>query len=423
MNILLVKLSSLGDVVHTLPVVQDIHQALPGTQIDWVVEQAFAPLPALLPGVRRVVACNIRHWRRHLFSRATWVAWQAFCTQLQTQRYDAIIDLQGLGKSAIVARLARLAPGGQRFAMANRTDGSGYESLTRWLADVALPLPVHSHAVQRGRTLAALALGYAEPQSAPDFGLQGLKKVKKAKNSCFSASKVPPNPTLPAQAAMNLIATSDAPTFPGKPLVVWVHGSSRANKCWPASHWLALGLRLHAAGWRVALVHGNAAEAVASQAMADALNAAVAANSRDCGDHAAVVEPVATVWPGMPLDALAQMLAQECDTDSSTSSHEASGQPGGVIGVDSGISHLAVALGLPHVQLYNFDTAWRTGPLGQPHQASVYAQPVPSVEAVWQAWLECSGRLNPDLAASDAAAALDNPVHPSDKNATSAFTA
>ena len=419
MNILLVKLSSLGDVVHTLPVVQDIQQALPDAQIDWVVEQAFAPLPALLPGVRRVVACNIRHWRRHLFSRATWVAWQAFCTQLQTQRYDAIIDLQGLGKSAIVARLARLAPGGQRFAMANRTDGSGYESLTRWLADVALPLPVHSHAVQRGRTLAALALGYAAPQSAPDFGLQGLKWPKKAKNSSFSASKVPAIHDIPARAAMNSIAISELSTVPRKPLVVWVHGSSRADKCWPASHWLALGLRLHAAGWRVALVHGNAAEAVASQDTADALNAAVAANSRGLGNHALVVEPVATVWPRMPLDALAMALAHECGT----SCYEAKSPRGGVIGVDSGISHIAVALGLPHVQLYNFDTAWRTGPLGQPHQASVYAQPVPSVETVWQAWLECSGGLNPDLAASDAAAALDNPVHSSDKNATFAFTA
>ena len=218
---------------------------------------------------------------------------------------------------------------------------------------------------------------------------------------------------------MNSIAISELSTVPRKPLVVWVHGSSRADKCWPASHWLALGLRLHAAGWRVALVHGNAAEAVASQAMADSLNAAVAANCRGRGNHAPVVEPVATVWPRMPLDALAMALAQECGTFC----YEAKSPRGGVIGVDSGISHIAVALGLPHVQLYNFDTAWRTGPLGQPHQASVYAQPVPSVEAVWQAWLECSGGLNPDLAASDAAAALDNPVHSSDKNATFAFTA
>lgn len=397
MNILLVKLSSLGDVVHTMPVVQDIRRFLPGAQIDWVVERAFAPLPALLPGVRRVVACEIRHWRRHLFSRATRVAWQSFCADLQAQHYDAIIDLQGLGKSAIVARLARLAPGGQRFAMANRTAGSGYEPLTRWLADVALPLPERSPAVQRGRALAALALGYVEPQSAPDFGLEGLKTPEKAKNSLFHASKVSPGQCLSAQAAMNSIATPDASTALRKPLVVWVHGSSRADKCWPAAHWLALGLRLHAAGWRVALVHGNAVEAVASQDMADALNAAVAAKYPDCSKHALVADPVvATVWPRMSLDALVFALADECSTASQT----ASDQPGGVIGVDSGISHIAVALGLPHVQLYNFDTAWRTGPLGQAHQAAVFAQPAPSVDAVWQAWLACSAGLRPDLAHS-----------------------
>ncbi|MGH8805491.1 MAG: glycosyltransferase family 9 protein, partial [Polaromonas sp.] len=82
--------------------------------------------------------------------------------------------------------------------------------------------------------------------------------------------------------------------------------------------------------------------------------------------------PQAVVWPLLPLDALTEELAQ-C---------------AGVIGVDSGVSHIAVALDLPHVQIYNFDTAWRTGP-GQGRQASVFAQPTPSVEAVWQAWLGC----------------------------------
>ena len=81
----------------------------------------------------------------------------------------------------------------------------------------------------------------------------------------------------------------------------------------------------------------------------------------------------AIVWPLLPLDALTQELAQ-C---------------AGVIGVDSGVSHIAVALDLPHVQIYNFDTAWRTGPETAGRQLSVYAQPTPGVEAVWQAWLSC----------------------------------
>jgi heptosyltransferase-1 len=79
----------------------------------------------------------------------------------------------------------------------------------------------------------------------------------------------------------------------------------------------------------------------------------------------------------MPLDTLTDALAQ-C---------------AGVIGVDSGLSHVAVALNVPHVQLYNFDTAWRTGPvaLALARQRSVFAQPQPSVEAVWQAWCAVQG--------------------------------
>ena len=83
--------------------------------------------------------------------------------------------------------------------------------------------------------------------------------------------------------------------------------------------------------------------------------------------------------PRLPLDELTEQLAQ-C---------------AGVIGVDSGLSHIAVALDLPHVQIYNFDTAWRTGPLPDSmgeegaRQLSVFAQASPSVSQVWKAWLTC----------------------------------
>ncbi|MDP3171679.1 MAG: lipopolysaccharide heptosyltransferase I, partial [Polaromonas sp.] len=85
MKILLVKLSSLGDVVHTLPVVQDILAAHPGAQIDWVVEKAFAPLltPLLGAGLQRVIPCELRRWRKSPFSAATRSAWRAFRRELQ----------------------------------------------------------------------------------------------------------------------------------------------------------------------------------------------------------------------------------------------------------------------------------------------------------------------------------------------------
>ena len=332
MKILLVKLSSLGDVVHALPVVQDIRAALPDAQIDWVVEKSLAPLLALSPALARVIPCQIRRWRKSPLSVATRREWRAFRAQLQQEAYDAVIDLQGLSKSALVAWLARLAPGGQRYALANQTEGSGYEAPTRWIADVAIRIAPHTAAVQRSRELAAHALGYPL-QPAPDFG---LKRSFAQQGRGHNASETIAN------------------------RIAFVHGTSRADKEWPLAHWITLGRRFNAAGYQIALPHGNPKEGATSQAIAAALNAHAPAS--------------AAVWPLLALDALTRELAR-C---------------AGVIGVDSGVSHIAVALDLPHVQLYNFDTAWRTGPPSAGRQVSVFAQPAPSVDAVWQAWLACS---------------------------------
>jgi len=194
--------------------------------------------------------------------------------------------------------------------------------------------------VQRSRELAARALGYTQ---------SGDAKFK---------LKVPVAQSLHELDAPEKIANKVV----GGP-IAFVHGTSRADKEWPISHWVALGQRLNAAGYQVALAHGNASELATSQAIAEALNRAAPA--------------MAIVWPLLPLDALTEELAQ-C---------------AGVIGVDSGVSHIAVALDLPHVQIYNFDTAWRTGPEATgpgARQVSVFAQPAPGVDAVWQAWLACS---------------------------------
>lgn len=316
MKILIVKLSSLGDVVHTMPAVQDIRRALPQASIDWVVERSFAPLVRRCEGIGRVIESDLRRWRKAPFAARTRSEWRIFKTELQREAYDAVIDLQGLGKSALVAWLARLAPGGKRYALANRTEGSGYEAPTRWMADVAVRIEPHSHAVQRGRKLCARALGYAVP-AGESFGLQAH--------------------ALPVK---------------GRPCVALVHGTSRADKQWPVSHWIELAHRLDAAGFDVALLHGSDAEQQRSVAMAREMAQAV-------------------VWPRLGLDALTDALAG-C---------------AGVVGVDSGLSHIAVALDLPHVQIYNFDTAWRTGPISRARQRSVFASPAPSVDAVWQAWL------------------------------------
>ncbi|MEY3783654.1 MAG: lipopolysaccharide heptosyltransferase [Pseudomonadota bacterium] len=137
LKILLVKLSSLGDVLHTLPVVHDIKTAQPDAQIDWVVEAAFAGVVRRCDGVNNVITCELRKWRKTLFSAKIRQAWRVFQANLQREHYDAVIDLQGLTKSALVSKLAKLSPTGKRYAMANRTDGSSYEAPTRCLAGLA----------------------------------------------------------------------------------------------------------------------------------------------------------------------------------------------------------------------------------------------------------------------------------------------
>ena len=327
MRVLLVKLSSLGDVVHTLPVVHDISQAYPGVHIDWVVEKGFAPLVSRCVGIDRVIPCELRRWRHAPWRLETRMAWREFRTALQQESYDAVIDLQGLSKSALVSWMARCTPNGKRYALANRTEGSGYEAPTRWAADVLIPIEPHVHAVMRGRLMCAQALGYRMSDHEV-FGLETLDESGKSAIENEAIKQVQP-----------------------LPCVALVHGTSRADKEWPMSHWLSLGQKLRAAGYRLAWLHGSDAEQQRSEQLASQL-------------------PGSTVWPRLSLDGLTDAMAH-C---------------AGVIGVDSGVSHIAVALDLPHVQIYNFDTAWRTGPVNRAHQRSIVGQPTPSVDAVWDAW-------------------------------------
>ena len=113
-RVLIVKLSSLGDVVHAMPAVQDIRRALPGVQIDWVVERAFMPLLSRCEGVGRVIACDLRRWRKNPLTAQTRQEWRAFRSDLRSEAYDAVIDLQGLTKSALVSRMARTTSTGRR---------------------------------------------------------------------------------------------------------------------------------------------------------------------------------------------------------------------------------------------------------------------------------------------------------------------
>ena len=237
MNILIVRVSSLGDVVHNMPVVTDILRHYPGANIDWVVEEAYTDLVRLNDGVRMVIPFALRRWRKTLFSAATRAEMRAFYRALRAETYDIVLDTQGLLKTGMVMGLARLAAGGKRVGLANSTEGSGYEAVSRIFHTASVPVGRRTHAVLRGRLVAAQALGYTTDSPA-DFGLRA--------------------PALP-----------EAPGWlPDRPYAVFFHATARAAKQWSATNWLQIAQNLAARGMPVLLAWGSEAEKQAADQLA-----------------------------------------------------------------------------------------------------------------------------------------------------------
>ncbi|HQR60082.1 MAG TPA: lipopolysaccharide heptosyltransferase I [Methylophilaceae bacterium] len=295
-RLLIVKTSSLGDVIHNLPILADIRAHIPEMRFDWVVEEGFADIPALHPAVASVIPVAIRRWRRRLWAPATWREMAAARKRIRAQRYDFILDTQGLLKSAFIASQARGVLHGQDSASAR-------EPLAARFYREQHAVPRGQHAVQRNRLLAALALGYAMPDSPPDYGIQ--------------SPALAPDIALPS------------------PYVVGLHATSRDSKLWPVGHWTSLGQQLSAQGLHLLLPWGSEGEYQRALAIA-------------------VAVPQAVVLPRMRLAQLAAVLAGAR----------------AAVGVDTGLAHLAVALGVPTVAVYTDTDPALTGLLaGNPARA------------------------------------------------------
>lgn len=259
MRVLIVRLSSLGDIVHAAAVLPDIHRAHPGARIDWVAEEAFVPLARCMRGIDRIVPIALRRWRKSLAASRPEIA--AFWRELRRERYDAVIDLQGLVKSAAVTRAALLEEGGHRYGLANRTDGSAYEPLARLAYDQAVTMPARVHVVDRSRQLVGLALDHA----------------------------VVPPPVVPWRVP-ELDAADAAWADPRA--VLLVHGSAKASKLLSADFWIAIGRALAAGGAQVWLPWGNDEERARAALLAEGIGAGAA------------------VLPRLPLDRLAAVIAR-----------------------------------------------------------------------------------------------------------------
>jgi heptosyltransferase I len=226
MRVLLVKLSSMGDVLHNLPVASDLARAYPDVEIDWVTEAPYAELVALHANVRSVIPIRLREVKKRWWSPAAWAAFLDDKAQLKREQYDTILDTQGLIKSAFVARCAR-------GPIAGFSRETARESLAARGYDRTFAVPRQMHAVERNRRLAAAAFGY-ELTGAVDYGL-----------------RLPP-----------IVGATT------RPYVVFLHATSRADKQWPETHWAALGQRLPEHGLSVVLPWGNAAEKITSERLA-----------------------------------------------------------------------------------------------------------------------------------------------------------
>jgi len=214
MRVLMVKMSSMGDVVHALPAVTDLVKSRPDVIIDWVVEEAFVDIPQAHPGVNRVIPASIRRWRKSWWQSRQEVS--RFRQELNCQRYDVVVDAQGLIKSAVVARMAN----GPVAGLDGRSAREGYAS---WLYQRKFSVPRTTHAVQRQRLLMAGIFAYDLGALQLDYGVL-------------------------------------TPEADSKQRIVFLHGTTWASKHWPEQHWIELAKIAAEAGYEVVLAHGNAVE-------------------------------------------------------------------------------------------------------------------------------------------------------------------
>jgi heptosyltransferase-1 len=292
-RILLVKTSSLGDVVHNFPVVSDIVRAVPDVSIDWAVEEHFAPLPRLHAAVSRVIPLAMRRWRQSWWRSGTRREVAAFLAELRSVRYDAIIDTQALLKSAIVARAAHGVRYGLDWASSREPIAVFYDNVFRVLRG--------GPAVERNRTLAGLALSY-QPGLQIEYG----------------------------------IAPESHSRLVRERYAVLVHATSSEAKLWPEEHWVALGNRLRSAGVRALLPWGDENERRRSERLGRSIEDAM-------------------IMRRMPLGDLTSVLADaHC-----------------VVGVDTGLTHLAGALGTVTVGIYTATDPNHTGLYGCARAANV----------------------------------------------------
>lgn len=234
MHVLIVKTSSMGDVLHTLPALTDAMHAIPDIKFDWVVEEGFAQIPSWHPAVDRVIPVAIRRWRKNWFGVNTRQERCDFKREVQRRTYDAVIDAQGLIKSAaLITRIAKGPRHGQDCQSAR-------EPFASWFFNHRYSINKKMHAVERTRELFAQSLGYTKPESRGDYAI--------------------------SQRFLNHLPADHGQYF------VFLHATTRDDKHWPEEHWRELITLVEPTGMKIKLPWGAEHEHQRAQRLAEGFN-------------------------------------------------------------------------------------------------------------------------------------------------------
>lgn len=306
MKILIVKLSSLGDVLHSLPVVWDIRAHYPEAQLDWVVEEGFKglldPLKTIgsLKGIDRVIPIALRRWKKSLkhgeFVRSI-QEFIRFKNDLQQTKYDLVIDIQGLIKSAALTKLVQLEVSGRIIGPANKTQFSGFESWACRFYTESVQVPFHLHAVERARWIVAAAMDVPTPKEGQD--------LPKFYPNAYVSELSGKSDTLSQELGIQ------------KPYVVFLHATSRADKRWSHASWVAVGQYLNRQGVSVVLPWGSPDEQKISLELSKEILGSVV-------PRALAIHEIYVLIAGSKQ----------------------------IIGVDTGLTHVAAAFGMPTIEIY-----------------------------------------------------------------------
>ena len=312
-KILLVKLSSLGDVLHNLPIVWDLRKRLPHAQIDWIVEEAYVHLLEPLTttdafkGIDRIIPVAFRRWRKNLFSIRAWREFFVMRKALQATTYDVVLETQGLLKSALVCALAKKTNNAVVAGLGNATEHSGYEPLSRMFYTQSVHVPLKCHAIDRSRWVMC---------SAFDWPLLNRNEERPLFYPNDFVAQLPP-----------LLLEELKKTAQGAsaPYVLCFHATARAAKRWPNENWVELGKALSSQGYQLLFPWGSPEEMKVSALIASQI-------------------PGAIVPRAFSIEEAYSLVAHAALT----------------IGVDTGLTHLSAVLGKPTVEIYCDSPRWKT---------------------------------------------------------------